>query len=1128
MEQQKQISVVVDWSQLRLERHVEEALEEASRLAAHRPVNASHLLQGAISTDLGPSSGAFKKLASLFPSMLHMVLKTARSAPLDRAAMLFEGPLANSYRIAQSLFLSKGLVWGRDFITLALLTQEDESLSEMAAGSNTSIEQVRDSWFDFLVQTPNKHRTPEEWKQWWQTAGVQVPGGSQTEQGESAYLLTWNPTLYPMEKMEALVNRFKKRDSVEFGWSTGNRKAMELGERVFLYRQGRSGEKRGLVGVGEIAGPVEEKDHWRKEARAEGKKSLIVKVKWSALSLDPFVSLSNLISLTDNEDFWSTRAGGIKIDPDVRSDLELEWPIAWARHQQGLEEALIPSVDPKRLIARFNADQGSDTDRLNIDSYVNAFARVMASRELRPPLSIGLFGDWGSGKTFFMNRLQNAIADLSSGESPDSEHFLSNICQIEFNAWHYAETNLWASLVSTIFRELRRFLDGPEDNADEFNKMLNELELASELRKEAEERRTEAEKQLTRAREEFAKAEQAMETLPPPKPLSNKRMREILSQSFSELTRSPDEVAGLLEDAAELSGNADLKSAADSLRKGKLTVDDAKALLEQSRVFSSRAGFWWRVLSTAKLHRTKGFWLVILAFFAIPVIFGAFEQIFSIELDWAAFLGEAILVVGSTVGWARSTLAKGSPIFDRLDSVQSSIEQKIKEARNEDQRDYEKALDTFRKAERTARDDLERVRSSLCEAEKNEQQAKIAVEESTSQARLGRFIRNRAEDADYDKYLGLIAMIHRDFKKLSDLMQKNLDGKSESVLPRVDRIVLYIDDLDRCYPPARVVMVLEAVHLMLSFPLFVVIVGVDSRWVSRSLDKHYQDMLADESDRQASTLGSLRRAPADSQDFLEKIFQVPFWLRKMDSHAVQRLIHSLITAEEVAAESHTFNESLNGDDADDGVGEDMVMGGGADQQSTGDNRDITPVEDATQAATRRVTREAEAEEQSIDEPLAPPTEGLKISERELRFMDVVAPLMPRTPRSVKRFVNIYRLYKAALSTQALARFMGTPENPGNFKAVQILLALVIGTPSFAKAVVGALDGSLGENKKLSNLVTSIELEDEDWQKTIDALKKFAKGDNDLPLDALRQVSPLVCRYSVHHMVSSHPGESSLQ
>ncbi|MEZ5024500.1 MAG: P-loop NTPase fold protein [Chitinophagales bacterium] len=43
---------------------------------------------------------------------------------------------------------------------------------------------------------------------------------------------------------------------------------------------------------------------------------------------------------------------------------------------------------------------------------------------------------------------------------------------------------------------------------------------------------------------------------------------------------------------------------------------------------------------------------------------------------------------------------------------------------------------------------------------------------------------------------------------------------------KVERIVLYIDDLDRC-PPKKVVEVLQAIHLILAFPLFVVVVGVD-------------------------------------------------------------------------------------------------------------------------------------------------------------------------------------------------------------------------------------------------------------------------------------------------------------
>ena len=43
----------------------------------------------------------------------------------------------------------------------------------------------------------------------------------------------------------------------------------------------------------------------------------------------------------------------------------------------------------------------------------------------------------------------------------------------------------------------------------------------------------------------------------------------------------------------------------------------------------------------------------------------------------------------------------------------------------------------------------------------------------------------------------------------------------------LSRIILYIDDLDRC-DPERVIDVLQAVHLLLAFPLFVVVVAVDS------------------------------------------------------------------------------------------------------------------------------------------------------------------------------------------------------------------------------------------------------------------------------------------------------------
>ncbi|MGO8264267.1 hypothetical protein ACC763_39860, partial [Rhizobium ruizarguesonis] len=46
--------------------------------------------------------------------------------------------------------------------------------------------------------------------------------------------------------------------------------------------------------------------------------------------------------------------------------------------------------------------------------------------------------------------------------------FYTGIVQIRLNAWHYVETNLWASLVDNIFTELDRWsrqrIDGAPEN----------------------------------------------------------------------------------------------------------------------------------------------------------------------------------------------------------------------------------------------------------------------------------------------------------------------------------------------------------------------------------------------------------------------------------------------------------------------------------------------------------------------------------------------------------------------------------------------------------------------------------------------------------------------------------------
>src|SRR5262249_31171771 len=139
---------------------------------------------------------------------------------------------------------------------------------------------------------------------------------------------------------------------------------------------------------------------------------------------------------------------------------------------------------------------------------------------------------------------------------------------------------------------------------------------------------------------------------------------------------------------------------------------------------------------------------------------------------------------------------------------------------------------------------------------------------------LAEFVGQRFTSDDYRRHLGVPALVRQDLERLSRLIQQRHeagpDSAGQPAIPdnhAIDRIVLYIDDLDRC-PTHLVIKVLEAVHLLLAFPLFVVVVAVDARWLESSLREHYRQLDADAA------------VPAD---FLEKIFQVPFWIPPLDA-----------------------------------------------------------------------------------------------------------------------------------------------------------------------------------------------------------------------------------------------------
>jgi hypothetical protein len=109
---------------------------------------------------------------------------------------------------------------------------------------------------------------------------------------------------------------------------------------------------------------------------------------------------------------------------------------------------------PSGWLAGYASDRAEGDDSLDLTSEIAALSSLLIAKSVEPPLSVGLFGEWGSGKSFFMKQMESWIKEraLLSRDAPDSK-FCSNVVQITFNAWYYVDANLWASLVTRLFDE---------------------------------------------------------------------------------------------------------------------------------------------------------------------------------------------------------------------------------------------------------------------------------------------------------------------------------------------------------------------------------------------------------------------------------------------------------------------------------------------------------------------------------------------------------------------------------------------------------------------------------------------------------------------------------------------------
>lgn len=60
-------------------------------------------------------------------------------------------------------------------------------------------------------------------------------------------------------------------------------------------------------------------------------------------------------------------------------------------------------------------------DRLGYNTYIDAFVRLVRDPNTQPPLTIGIYGAWGSGKTFLMTRMMERLQGMAAIEPEDIE-----------------------------------------------------------------------------------------------------------------------------------------------------------------------------------------------------------------------------------------------------------------------------------------------------------------------------------------------------------------------------------------------------------------------------------------------------------------------------------------------------------------------------------------------------------------------------------------------------------------------------------------------------------------------------------------------------------------------------------
>jgi hypothetical protein len=675
-------------------------------------------------------------------------------------------------------------------------------------------------------------------------------------------------------------------------------------------------------------------------------------------------------------------------------------------------------------LAGIGNDGEKGEDYLDISKDVDAFARVIAATSFEPPLAIALFGKWGSGKSFFMQKLSDRIVKLSQRVADDT--YCSGIAHIRFNAWSYMDANLWASLISQIFEALHLYIEN-DTTTDEYKKEIaktlgQSLQMTKETLQSLEGKQKEVQDRLNALESERKSTQYAF------KKNLRKLERRTLMAALDEVDTQFDASGKILAACQQNKTFVTEEAELERIVPKEYWQDPTNAYHK----IRSAATFIRECCRGGSIWGNIAFIAIFLALFAsVPIaLYWLSSHISRFDFRMLEPTLTALVPIGVLFGRAQLTYRRMRPVISAFWKVKVDYEhqrEQAKEAFEQKEKALKLAIEKDSHLLLSLSTELEKARSANAELQ-------YRIDNILSTEALHSFIQSRSADQEYRKHLGIISIIRKDLEILNGLFVGHRAewGRSDkSVLHAkmtkpLERIVLYVDDLDRC-PEDTVVQVLEAVNLLMAFPLFVVIVGVDPRWIKNALLKRHALQFAGNGGRLSFALENDHNLPEgeaiDPARYLEKIFQIAFHLKEASGETIRQMVRKVAIGVKPPVPSQRAEPPLP-ERPELPLPENSVISAPAEDASKVKSEGLDQVQPSGAGATAAVTEKIEP---------------LQLSEVEIGLLEDLGEIVGSNPRALKRFVNIYRIVRVHED------FAGSSEMPKDaVLAVLFLLALSIG------------------------------------------------------------------------------------